>query len=140
MCICIYPQFYYMLIYIKEDRERMEEQSQMYPRGTRRGVGTEARYKNNNISTKNPQMHLQRNHSLTILLNDETAASMFSQSHTLGSFVHSHTLLALFTTFTFFQTQWVSFHNNYIRGTALVYRDLQRQNKPLDELASPPSK
>ena len=27
-----------------------------------------------------------------------------------------------------------------IRGTALVYRDLQRQNKPLDELASPPSK
>jgi len=28
----------------------------------------------------------------------------------------------------------------FIRGTALVYRDLQRQNKPLDELASPPSK
>ena len=31
-------------------------------------------------------------------------------------------------------------HRAYIRGTALVYRDLQRQNKPLDELASPPSK
>ena len=36
----------------------------------------------------------------------------------------------------FKNVDWAAF----IRGTALVYRDLQRQNKPLDELASPPSK